>query len=162
MTPLAPGQFLLIASLGNICKAVAGVAMGASKAAINRHFAIEGNLGDLTAKSQAQGITSYLCGLAIGIPASLLVGNSWPRFIRTSTFTRFHAHVKRSLHLASVFGLFSIFSLINLTASYSALSRINLNCFNRTRLSILIAHWMDERKMLTPEQVAQVEGFSLK
>lgn len=67
LTLLFPGSFLLLASLANTLKGVAGLVNGACKASINQRMAIANNLGDLTAKGHVQGLAAYLTGLSLGV-----------------------------------------------------------------------------------------------
>jgi hypothetical protein len=55
LTPLVPRYFLFFASLANVCKGIAGITSGATKAALNNHFSVNSSLGDITAKAQSQG-----------------------------------------------------------------------------------------------------------
>eukprot|EP00741_Cyanophora_paradoxa_P001358 tig00000480_g1314.t1 len=64
---LPPSFFLLIASLANASKAVAITIGVASRASVNKSFALHENLGDITAKGDAQNVVSNLLGMCLGI-----------------------------------------------------------------------------------------------
>ncbi|KAF9174592.1 hypothetical protein BGX21_006707 [Mortierella sp. AD011] len=54
LTPLWPGYFLVIASISNIGKNMAWLASSATRAQMNKTFALRDNLGDITGKSGSQ------------------------------------------------------------------------------------------------------------
>ncbi|KNA08429.1 hypothetical protein SOVF_162670 [Spinacia oleracea] len=66
-TQLYPAYFLPLASLGNLAKAIARGLKDPSFQVIQNHFAISGNLGDISAKEEVWEVTAQLLGLAIGI-----------------------------------------------------------------------------------------------
>ena len=65
--PIFPEYFLLIASLGSVCKAMCGVSAGATRSALSLHFARTENVGDITAKEGIQETTITLIGLVTGM-----------------------------------------------------------------------------------------------
>ncbi|XP_039132012.1 protein root UVB sensitive 5 isoform X2 [Dioscorea cayenensis subsp. rotundata] len=66
-TQLYPEYFLLLASLGNLTKAVARGLKDPAFRVIQSHFAISSNLGDVVAKEEVWEVTAQLVGLALGI-----------------------------------------------------------------------------------------------
>ncbi|XP_021744784.1 protein root UVB sensitive 5-like [Chenopodium quinoa] len=66
-TQLYPAYFLLLASLGNLAKAIARGLKDPSFQVIQNHFAMSGNLGDISAKEEVWEVTAQLFGLGIGI-----------------------------------------------------------------------------------------------
>ena len=75
-TPLAPTHFLLLASIGNLTKAVAQGLQDPSSRVIQAHFAVAGNLGDVAAKEEVWRVAAQLMGLVIGVQVELLVGGA--------------------------------------------------------------------------------------
>ncbi|WVZ72192.1 hypothetical protein U9M48_020691 [Paspalum notatum var. saurae] len=71
MTPLYPGYFLPLASLGNLAKvfkqAVARGFKDPSFRVIQNHFAESGNLGEVAAKEEVWEVGAQLLGLSIGV-----------------------------------------------------------------------------------------------
>eukprot|EP01018_Ginkgo_biloba_P033317 Gb_18644 [translate_table: standard] len=67
VTPLVPGYFLPLASLGNLTKAVAKGLKDPSFRVIQNHFAVSGNLGDVAAKEEVWEVAGQLVGLALGV-----------------------------------------------------------------------------------------------
>ena len=53
-SPMFPEQFLLMACLGSIARALCGVAAGATRAAMTQHFAVVRNAADIAAKEGSQ------------------------------------------------------------------------------------------------------------
>ncbi|KAG9155912.1 hypothetical protein Leryth_004161 [Lithospermum erythrorhizon] len=84
-TPLYPGYFLPLASLGNLAKAVARGLKDPSFRVIQNHFAIAGNLGEVAAKEEVWEVSAQLLGLALGIYAldSSWISTSYPTLTST-------------------------------------------------------------------------------
>ncbi|KAL9152956.1 hypothetical protein ABFS82_10G017200 [Erythranthe guttata] len=70
-TQLYPAYFLPLASLGNLAKAVGRGLRDPSFRVIQNHFAISGNLGDVSAKEEVWEVAAQLVGLGLGILALL-------------------------------------------------------------------------------------------
>ncbi|XP_057808126.1 protein root UVB sensitive 5 isoform X2 [Salvia miltiorrhiza] len=68
-TQLYPAYFLPLASLGNLAKAVGRGLRDPSFRVIQNHFAISGNLGEVSAKEEVWEVAAELVGLALGILA---------------------------------------------------------------------------------------------
>ena len=67
LAPLAgPTGGTLVASLGAACKTICGLCAGATRASITAHFALQGNLADVSAKEGAQETAVTLIGLILG------------------------------------------------------------------------------------------------
>uniref|UniRef100_A0ACD5VD84 Uncharacterized protein n=1 Tax=Avena sativa TaxID=4498 RepID=A0ACD5VD84_AVESA len=66
-TPLYPGYFLPLASLGNLAKAVGRGFRDPSNRVIQNHFAKSGNLGEIAAKEEVWEVGAQLFGLSIGV-----------------------------------------------------------------------------------------------
>ncbi|KAF0905051.1 hypothetical protein E2562_000861, partial [Oryza meyeriana var. granulata] len=67
ITPLYPGYFLPLASLGNLAKAVGRGFRDPSFRVIQNHFAKSGNLGEVAAKEEVWEVGGQLLGLSIGV-----------------------------------------------------------------------------------------------
>ena len=79
MTTAFPGMFLILGSVANVLKGIAGLTSGACRASINNNMAIADNLGDVTAKLSAQGMLAYVLGTSLGVSMSVgLTGASVP------------------------------------------------------------------------------------
>lgn len=68
-TQLYPAYFLPLASLGNFAKAIGRGLRDPSFRVIQNHFAISGNLGEVSAKEEVWEVAAELVGLSLGILA---------------------------------------------------------------------------------------------
>ena len=66
-SPLFPGAFLLLACLGSVCRAVVGVAGGATRMALTQHFALQRNAADIAAKEGSQETATTLVGMVSSV-----------------------------------------------------------------------------------------------
>ncbi|KAG0000418.1 hypothetical protein BGZ80_010622 [Entomortierella chlamydospora] len=73
LTPLWPGYFLVIASISNIGKNMAWLASSATRAQMNKTFALRDNLGDITGKSGSQTTAAGLVGTGLGVVIAALM-----------------------------------------------------------------------------------------
>ncbi|KAF9277891.1 hypothetical protein BGZ68_008929 [Mortierella alpina] len=75
LTPLWPGSFLIIASISNIGKNMAWLASSATRAQMNKTFALRDNLGDITGKSGSQTTAAGLVGTGLGVVIAALMSH---------------------------------------------------------------------------------------
>ncbi|KAG0330480.1 hypothetical protein BGZ99_003051 [Dissophora globulifera] len=75
LTPLWPGYFLIIASISNIGKNMAWLASSATRAQMNKTFALRDNLGDITGKSGSQATAAGLVGTGLGVIIAALMSH---------------------------------------------------------------------------------------
>lgn len=136
LSPLYPGYFLLLASLGTFGKNISAISGSASRAAIHLNFTNSNNLADVTAKNTIQTTTACIFGTFIG------------------TFCGYYA---TSYTLGA--GYFLGFSLIHLFSAYKGLKVIEMNSLNQQRLDIIIDEFLKFGKILSVEEVAQKEIF---
>eukprot|EP01104_Vermistella_antarctica_P016922 TRINITY_DN5885_c0_g1_i1.p1 TRINITY_DN5885_c0_g1~~TRINITY_DN5885_c0_g1_i1.p1 ORF type:complete len:565 (+),score=57.59 TRINITY_DN5885_c0_g1_i1:152-1846(+) len=136
-TPMFPGYFVVVASLANTAKAIAGLIGGATKATINQNMALATNLGDVTAKAHSQAVASYLGGMSVGIGASIACH---------------HAAETCSLStpLPFIFGMFGILSMVNLYSSYRGLSNVSLRSLNSQRAYLVTCEYLKIRDPSVP------------
>lgn len=85
LAPLAGEHFLVVACVGNVCKALCGVAAGGTRATITAHFARADNLADVAAKEGSQETAVTLLGLAAGYAFASVVNEHalsiWVAFV---------------------------------------------------------------------------------
>lgn len=85
LAPLFPSEFLLILSIGSICKALCGVSAGATRSCITSHLAKKNNMGDVGAKENTQETGVTLIGLIMGIYLSPMLNSNiyiaWLSFV---------------------------------------------------------------------------------
>jgi len=131
---LFPGKFLLLASIANLLKSIAGLTLGATKASFNKMFSLQENMADVTAKYQSQGLVAYLAGMGIGIGLAQT--------------------------LPSVYGHFTAFILLastHLWASVQGLKTVTLNVLNEQRLNIVLEEYFRANEIITPSKAKQFE-----
>ena len=154
MVQIFPANFIVLASISTLLKAVSGMVNGTAKANVNRHFAsaVKGkNLGDVTAKGQSQGVCAYVVGLFYGIGTSYICHmTEGPYFLLSNVA------VLTSLHLYN---------------GYSSLKNLNLRFLNDQRGGIVTQHYLSELEKCnfeipdapidvpTPKDVAAQEHF---
>ena len=86
LAPLAGETgFDVVAALGCACKTICGMVAGACRASITSHFALAGNLADVSAKEGAQETAVTLVGLLVGSYIASQLGDSpsvaWVTFL---------------------------------------------------------------------------------
>ena len=139
MTPLFPKFFLLLGSIANTAKGVAGLSNGAVRASINKNFALRENIGDVTAKSFSQGLVGYLLGMAGGIGLNNLLENY-------SIWFYFYS--------------FFILGVLHSISSYYGTKVVILRNLDRQRFNILFDSYLNDPKtILNPELVNIEERF---
>ena len=144
LSPLFPGNFLLIASVANIGKNIGFLTASASRAALHQSLAIRDNLGDVTAKAGSQSIAASLLGTGLGIGISSFIGGD---------------------HMNVALG-FLCLSSIHQFCTYKSLKAISLKKFNKQRLLIALDLYLQSiidpyknDEGFSPEIVAKHEVF---
>lgn len=133
-------MFIVFASLGNVCKGIAGLANGATKASLNKHFGTRNNLGDLTARTYIQGTLAYLLGMGIALG---------------------YNQVTDVLHNTQLLWFsFGVSVLFNIFCGIKGLSHVVMTRMNRERALLVFDHYIKENgKVLTPEDISGVESL---
>ncbi|KAK2043617.1 DUF647-domain-containing protein [Colletotrichum somersetense] len=126
------GALVLAEALGAMC----GVAAGASKAALSKHFARRNNLSELNAKEASQETAVGLVGL--------LVGSVVVRFVEGRE---------------AVFALMTFLVFVHLGMNYLGVRCVQLATLNQQRATILFEHYAQTEQVLTPAQVANCENI---
>lgn len=115
---------------------LAGVASGATRAALTQHFALQENAADISAKEGSQETMATMMGMSLGmLLARFTSGNPLAIWFSFLSLTVFHMY-----------------------ANYRAVRCLVLNSLNFERNSILLAHFMQTGQVLSPEQVSSMEG----
>ncbi|KAL0934503.1 DUF647 domain-containing protein [Colletotrichum truncatum] len=117
-------------------RAMCGVAAGASKAALSKHFARRNNLSELNAKESSQETAVGLFGLLIG---SVVV-----RYVESRE---------------AVFTLMVILIFVHLGMNYLGVRCVQLDVLNQQRATILFQHFLNTGKILSPAEVAKRESI---
>jgi hypothetical protein len=66
-SPLIPGGFMLLASLGSVSRAMVGMSAGATGAALTQHFASGRNAADISAKADSRERATSIVGSLLGM-----------------------------------------------------------------------------------------------
>jgi hypothetical protein len=121
LAPLAgPAHFLHVSCAANVCKALCGVAAGATRVAISTHFALEQNVAEVQAKEGSQECAVTLLGLGLGL---LLA-----------------PHLNASFAHQAV--AFALLTLVHVVANYLAVRSLALRTLNRGRIAVQARHLM--------------------
>lgn len=125
VAPVSRSSFLVLICLASVCKALCGVAAGASGAAINEHWGSKrGNIADVLAKNSAQHTLVGLVGLMFSIP-----------------FAKYANASRRRAWL-----IYGLLTFIHMFTNYQAMKCLALRSINESRLRILV-----DRFFLIPE-----------
>ncbi|RYH14121.1 RUS1 family protein [archaeon] len=118
LTPYFPLHFLPLVCVGSTCKALCGVAAGATNAAISMHWGEKyGNVADILAKNNAQHTVVSLCGLAVSLPFAQMAGTISP---------------------ARLWTIYSILTVVHMVSNYMAMRVLALRTLNRVRFHMIL------------------------
>ncbi|KAK1671876.1 vitamin B6 photo-protection and homoeostasis-domain-containing protein [Colletotrichum godetiae] len=131
-----PWTKVLALVLAEALRAMCGVAAGASKAALSKHFARRNNLSELNAKESSQETAVGLVGLLVG---SIVV-----RYVESRE---------------AVFALMVTLVFVHLGMNYLGVRCVQLNVLNQQRATILFKHYLQTKRVLSPAQVAARESI---
>jgi len=114
--------FLLCLSIASICRALCGVAAGATNAAISEHFGSKrGNIAEVASKNGAQHTAVSLFCLLISVPFIRLTGSANP---------------------LAMWAIYSSLTLTHMASNIMAMRALALRSLNLNRLSILCARFL--------------------
>ncbi|ONK76182.1 uncharacterized protein A4U43_C03F24790 [Asparagus officinalis] len=114
---------------------LAGVASGATRAALTQHFSLQNNAADISAKEGSQETVATMIGMALGMIL---------------------AHITRG-HPLAVWILFLSLTLFHMFANYMAVRCLSLTTLNNERCSLLLQHFMETGQVLSPQQISRME-----
>ena len=140
VTPYYPPLFIVFASISNTFKSLGGLMLGSCKAIVNKNFANNQNLADVTAKSQSQSVAAHLGGVGTGILLSLFCQSYdlsvWIPYLLSSSFY--------------------------LLFSYQQVKEISFRSLNGNRSFLLLQKYFEEKKVLNPIELSSYEKFPFK
>ena len=127
-----PGSFFLpMISLGTCCKAICGVAAGATGGRINLHWARNGDISDINAKFGAQHTVTGAIGLVVSAAFAKSVSN---------------------VNAARMFILYSLLTFLHVFANMQCMRLLAFNSLNESRMDLILReffhHW---EKLWNPE-----------
>ncbi|KAF9094890.1 hypothetical protein BGX27_001361 [Mortierella sp. AM989] len=126
LTPLWPGYFLVIASISNIGKNMAWLASSATRAQMNKTFALRDNLGDITGKSGSQTTAAGLVGTGLGVVIAALMS--------------FISEDPTALPLVPMCLTFLPFSIFNIYSNYRSSHYVTTPSLNVPRAETVFHH----------------------
>eukprot|EP01125_Pyxidicula_operculata_P000255 TRINITY_DN10334_c0_g1_i1.p1 TRINITY_DN10334_c0_g1~~TRINITY_DN10334_c0_g1_i1.p1 ORF type:complete len:462 (-),score=80.11 TRINITY_DN10334_c0_g1_i1:66-1451(-) len=132
LTSMFPMLFLFLGTIANVIKGVAGLTVGACRASINKQFARQENLGDITARTTTQGLVGYIIGTSVGIGLhTIFSGGSY------------------------LWGVFGCLACLHLFSSYRALRNIRFVHLNQQRAALLMEQYFKGEVVDTPTQMQE-------
>ena len=141
LTPFYPKRFLLLATIANVGKSVGITTANVVRAPIQRSFALEENLGEVTAKTSAQQVLADNLGLAAAVLATGLTGK-----FATPQARQFLPLV-----------LFAPLATVDLYCIYRELKAVRLKTINRERGEIIAERFVRDGRVPGHETVAAAE-----
>lgn len=141
LTPLFPGNFLLLASLANILKGVSGMTGTATRHVVYRSLAATGqqNIGDIATKGESQGVTLKMVGLGAGILISSRIGQNY----------------------YALLAAYWAFATVHLAANWRSMRCVQFSFFNKQRAAITISHSLRGLPLPDPYKVSHMERIVL-
>ena len=137
LSPRFPDWFLLLACIGTLCRALCGVAAGATRASLMSHFALHNNIADISAKEGIQETAVTLAGLVLGWQAV-----DW---------------LDGDLRLTWL--VFGALTAVHVWANLMAMRCLVLTSLDTQRADLCVTHFLIHRDVLTPTQAAQRESI---
>mmetsp|Transcript_53559 Transcript_53559/g.89017 ORF Transcript_53559/g.89017 Transcript_53559/m.89017 type:complete len:549 (-) Transcript_53559:529-2175(-) len=131
VAPLVPQQFLFMASLANASKSIATMIQSATRNAFYKSFSKRENMGDITAKGEAQVMSCKLIGMAAGIRLTEL--------LRTNTNLRI--------------GIYTLVATVHFFSNLLSYQVVELTTLNRSRTNVLVEEYLKNKVVMTPHEV---------
>ena len=145
LAPYFPrNYFLILVSMGSICKCLCGIAAGAANAGIFQHFSMNGNnLSDIIAKNQAQHTVVALFGLCLTILFTKLVPYLFPNLSLTNLafqlgFDEVSANQIRFFQICSLWVGYLTLTSIHIFCNYRAVKILTFTTFNQQTFEIFM------------------------
>lgn len=133
---VSPSMFLALAATGNIAKATSYALWGATHMCFVRNFAMTSNVGDLTAKSEAQGAVALITGWLSGI---ILIS---------------HSH-----SVAFLFAAYFALAPLHYVATRNLLASAEFEILNETKATLIITEFIKTAHVPTMKELKPYERF---
>lgn len=163
--PLFGPYFLTVTVLANICKALCGVAAGATRTAVSAHFALTGNVAEVQAKEGVQETFVTLAGMYAGVRLVqwLVEGGQAP--VDSGKDGQPDAAV--ATHTVA-WVAFMLLTVVHVLVNWYGMRLLSLRTLNRSRLYALVRHWIlhvgsavQPGTVPTPSDIAHVDPLLL-
>jgi len=140
ITSFFPSMFLSLATLSNALKQISMLTFSATRNTFYRSFASKGeNIGDITAKGEAQVAFIDIVGILAGIGLGKFLGNSKAKLVAA----------------------YFIFSVLEIFSIYKEIRAVVFRVLNQERAMVLIEHFVrakfKDESLMSPESVASLE-----
>lgn len=137
-SPLLPGGFMLCACLGSVCRAMVGLAAGATHAALTQHFtSAGGSPADVSAKAESRERAASIVGSLLGMALTQRVAD----------------------HIRAAWLVFAALTVLHVWANVRAMRCLVLVSLSPGRMALLHEHWLAHGVVLTPRDVAARESL---
>ncbi|XP_054615927.1 RUS1 family protein C16orf58 homolog [Dunckerocampus dactyliophorus] len=140
LAPFFPAWFTMIVCTSGIFKSVVGVAGGATRAALTVHQARRDNMADISAKDGSQETLVNLAGLLVSLILIPLVTDN----------------------PVLTLSLFCVFTALHLFANYKAVRSVVMETLNEARLAIVLQHFLQDGRILSPAEANRKEPVLLE
>lgn len=138
LSPITGKFFLIFACVGSICKALCGVAAGATRAGILAHFSggNERKIADISSKEGVQETLVSFIGMVLGLVFSATL---------------------QQLGDFATWMIFFLLTLLHVYANYRAVKSLCFRTLNPKRLSILTQNYITHGIVQMPKEISVVE-----
>lgn len=130
----SPAFFLPMISIGNMCKAMCGVAAGATGGAINLHWAKGSDISDVSAKFGAQHTVTGALGLV---------------------FAAFFARSINDVNPWQLWSLYTFLTVLHIYANVKCMRSVAFDSFNTARLNLVMTEFFSHSDT-TNDQLPQL------
>lgn len=131
-TQVPPALFLPMISVGNMCKAMCGVAAGACSGPINLHWAKGSDISDISAKFGAQNTVTGSLGIV---------------------FAAVFARSVSILPMTPLWILYGVLTFLHIVANRRCMRLIAFDSFSTVRMDIVIAQFLKEYEPSTSKPI---------
>ncbi|KAI8893866.1 vitamin B6 photo-protection and homoeostasis-domain-containing protein [Globomyces pollinis-pini] len=142
--------FIVLSSIGMVFKTCTGVCGGATKMALTYHFAINENTADLDAKDGSQETIVNLLGMLAGALMMQLL-------FQDCKMLQGQTEICEQYQMYQTWVLLGIFIPLHLLFNYLAVKSVVLKSINKQRGEILISYFVNDRTILSFNEVATNE-----
>lgn len=161
LTPLFPSMFLPMAAAASIGKNMSFLAASASRAGINKSFAVHSNLADVTAKAGSQTIVSTMIGTAAGV----VLVTALQYAMEVDPMTPMTMRTPEQSHTLWSLLLFMCLSVSSLSCHYISLRHVTTTTLTVPTFDLIFSSYLSSwrarprtlPKLLTPKEVACLE-----
>ncbi|GKY94218.1 hypothetical protein MPSEU_000387600 [Mayamaea pseudoterrestris] len=134
MAPYFKGHLLAVSSAAGLCKTLCGLSAGATKSSLTQHFAIEGNMADVTAKESTQETFVSLLGMILGVG----LAHRLQSMQASVTSSGNDSYVQQLQWI-----IFTALTLLHIWSNYKGVALLRLRTLNRERAEIVLDKVID-------------------